>query len=288
MGLPDDPHGAGARVGVRVPRLAQRPGGEHAAQGGVRRALPAAGREPGGRLPELPRGPPVPPLRGNDRVGRAGGALADPALQGGHQDHRPWRGGNQWNAGRRPDPAAGPQVLPRAVQRPDGDHPHRPDGGLGRGSAMTPATTTAERGVAEFRRHFPTLEGCAYLATCSLGARSSDVEAALLKVLGAMDRFGLARGQFEEQVSIARSRFASLIGARPEQIAVLPNASVGAYQVASTLRWGRRPTVEAPVAAFPSVAHVWLAQRPSGAAVHYVPERDGSVEAADYLAAIDE
>jgi hypothetical protein len=75
-----------------------------------------------GPLPELPRGPPVPPLRGHGRVGRAGGALADPALQGGHQDHRPWRGGNQGDAGRRPDPAAGPQVLPRAVERPDGDH----------------------------------------------------------------------------------------------------------------------------------------------------------------------
>jgi kynureninase len=100
---------------------------------------------------------------------------------------------------------------------------------------MTPAAATAERSVAEFRGHFPSLEGCAYLATCSLGARSSQVETALLTMLGAMDRFGLAWGQFEEQVSIARSGFASLIGARPEQIAVLPNASVGAYQVASTV-----------------------------------------------------
>jgi selenocysteine lyase/cysteine desulfurase/tryptophan 2,3-dioxygenase len=107
-------------------------------------------------------------------------------------------------------------------------------------------------------------------------------------MLGAMDRFGLAWGQFEQQVSIARSRFASLIGARPEQIAVLPNASVGAYQVASTIRWDRRPTVVTTAAEFPSVAHVWLAQRPRGAEVLFVPEREGSVRAADYLASLDE
>lgn len=151
---------------------------------------------------------------------------------------------------------------------------------------MSMATATMHPGVAEFRRHFPSLERCVYLATCSLGARSSEVEAALLAMLGEMDRFGLAWGQFEEQVSIARSRFAALIGARPEQIAVLPNASVGAYQVASTQRWDLRPSVVTTVAEFPSVAHVWLAQQPRGARVQYVPEREGSPRAEDYVAAL--
>ena len=107
-------------------------------------------------------------------------------------------------------------------------------------------------------------------------------------MLEAMAEHGAPWGQFEEQVGEARRRFATLIGARPDQIAVVPNASVGAYQVASTLPWARRPKLVTTVAEFPSVAHVWLAQRPRGAEVVYVGEGDGTVLAADYLAAVDE
>jgi len=141
---------------------------------------------------------------------------------------------------------------------------------------------------ANFRTRFPMLERTVHLASCSLGARSTDLDAALTRMLEAMAEHGAPWRQFEEQVAEARRRFATLIGARPDQIAVVPNASVGAYQVASTLPWARRPKLVTTVAEFPSVAHVWLAQRPRGAEVVYVGERDGTVPAADYVAAVDE
>jgi hypothetical protein len=41
-------------------------------------------------------------------------------------------------------------------------------------------------------------------------------------------------------------------------VAIVPNASVGAYQVASTLMMGCRDRVITTAEAFPSIAHVWL------------------------------
>jgi hypothetical protein len=48
------------------------------------------------------------------------------------------------------------------------------------------------------------------------------------------------------------------LGAHPDQVAIVPNASVGAYQVASTLMMGCRDRVITTAEAFPSIAHVWL------------------------------
>jgi selenocysteine lyase/cysteine desulfurase len=128
-----------------------------------------------------------------------------------------------------------------------------------------------------FRARFPALADTVYLASCSLGARSLDVTAALGDMLDDM-----AWPAFEEQVAQARTRFAALIGARPDEVAIVPNASVGAFQVASTVDWTRRPRLVTTDAEFPSLSHVWLAQRPRGAEVTHVP-----AEHDRYLAAID-
>ena len=130
------------------------------------------------------------------------------------------------------------------------------------------------------------LERTVYLATCSLGARSNDLDTALARMLEAM----VGRSPwhcFEQQVREARWRFARLIGAHPDQVAVIPNASVGAYQVASTFDWSRRSKLITTDLEFPSVAHVWLAQRSRGVQVEYVPERTCSVSAEDYLRKLD-
>jgi selenocysteine lyase/cysteine desulfurase len=138
-----------------------------------------------------------------------------------------------------------------------------------------------------FRTRFPMLERTTHLATCSLGARSLDLDQALTGMLDAMAGHGAPWRQFEGQLDEARARFAALIGARPDQVAVVPNVSVGAYQVASTMAWDRRPEVVTTSAEFPSVAHVWLAQRRRGAEVRFVGERGAAAAAEDYVAAID-
>lgn len=121
--------------------------------------------------------------------------------------------------------------------------------------------------AAAFRARFPSLADHVHLAGCSLGARSTDLDDALARMLADMAGGGAPWEVFEARIAGARDRFAALVGADPAQVAVLPSASIGAYQVASTRDWGRRPRIVTSGSEFPSVAHVWLAQRPRGAEV---------------------
>jgi selenocysteine lyase/cysteine desulfurase len=108
-------------------------------------------------------------------------------------------------------------------------------------------------------------------------------------MLDAMSAGPAAWPEFEQQLQGARRRFAALIGAHPDQVAIVPNASVGAYQVASTLMLGCRDRVITTAEEFPSIAHVWLAQRPRGVQVVFADadaDADG-VDARHYFAAVD-
>jgi selenocysteine lyase/cysteine desulfurase len=144
------------------------------------------------------------------------------------------------------------------------------------------------------RERLPALAGVVHLAACSHGPRSAALDDALRDMLGALAA-GPPWPAFEAQAVLARQGFAALVGAAPGEVALLPNASVGAHQVAASLDWSRRPLVLTTRAEFPSVAHVWLAQAQRGAVVRFVdpPEPAGAVAAPDpdavreqYLAAL--
>ncbi len=125
-----------------------------------------------------------------------------------------------------------------------------------------------------------------HLAACSLAPRTVGLGQALARMLAEMGA-PAAWPAFEQRTAVARYRFAALVGAASEQIAVQPNASTAAFQVASSLHWRPRPTIVTSAAEFPGVAHVWLAQRVHGAEVLFVGDREGHVTAEDYLQAID-
>ncbi len=133
-----------------------------------------------------------------------------------------------------------------------------------------------------FRKNFPILQDMVYLSSCSLGARSTQLDRSIGTMLDAMSDGADAWQLFEEQVTEARTKFARLIGARPGQIAVMPNASVGAYQIASCIDWSEQPEILTSMAEFPSIAHVWMAQRERGARVAYAK----AVEENAYIDAI--
>lgn len=141
---------------------------------------------------------------------------------------------------------------------------------------------------ARFREHFPVLADTVYLASCSQGALSVELDAALAEFRYTMRAQGAPWPEWMRQTERARAGFAALVGAAPGRIAVLPNASVGAYQVAATRDWSDRPVIVSSTMEFPSVAQVWHAQRARGAVVRMVPDRDGLVDPEAYLAAIDE
>ena len=139
-----------------------------------------------------------------------------------------------------------------------------------------------------FRRLFPALTGSIHLASCSLGARSTALDHALGQMLAAMAQHGAPWPMFEAQHALARRRFAALVGADVDQVAVLPSVSVAAAQVVSTLTWWRRPRLITSHAEFPGVYRAWMAQRMRGAEVVVVGDSTGRVQPTQILAAIDD
>ncbi|GAA4316560.1 hypothetical protein GCM10023162_23160 [Klenkia terrae] len=137
---------------------------------------------------------------------------------------------------------------------------------------------TAHPSVAEFRAHFPALADTTYLASCSQGALSDAMTAALLEFQFSIREHGAPWELWMGKVAEARAGFARHIGADVDEVAVVSTASEGAFHVASTQDWSTRPRLVTTDMEFPSVAHVWLAQRPRGAEVVHVPDRDGVVE----------
>lgn len=139
-----------------------------------------------------------------------------------------------------------------------------------------------------FRTQFPSLADTVHLASCSQGAASLRLIAALEEFQWSLRSHGAPWDRWMAEVDSARRLFARLIGANEDEIAIVSCASEGAYQVASTIDWGRRPEVVSADLEFPSIAHVWLAQGRHGARVRYVPGDDSATAGEDYGTAIGE
>jgi len=140
----------------------------------------------------------------------------------------------------------------------------------------------------QFRTCFPVLEDTVHLACCSLAPRSLALDGAVQRMLEVLHEDPTPWDFWYGEVERGRQRFARLIGADAAQVAVLPGATVSAFQVASTLDWQQRPRLVATEAEYSSLSQVWAAQRPRGAQVTWVPEHDGVVAAEDVVAELDE
>ncbi len=147
---------------------------------------------------------------------------------------------------------------------------------------------TADRPLTpeQFRAHFPIFQDKAHLCSCSEGALSDRVIVAMSEFMTSWRVHGAPWHEWMDYVDIARQRFAALIHAEPQDIAVVSCASEAAYHVASTLSYQERNGILTNDLEFPSVAHVWLAQAERGAKVDFVAHREGVITAEDYIAGL--
>jgi selenocysteine lyase/cysteine desulfurase len=146
-------------------------------------------------------------------------------------------------------------------------------------------TTISSR---EFRTHFPSIHECAYFATCSLGACSILLEDAVDQMLIEMMKPLLAWEAFEHCVSTLRELVGSFLGTDTDRVAVVPNATIGAYQAATSIDWRARPKIVACTAEFPSISRVWQAQSTRGATTMFISGNSPvDVITNAYLTAID-
>jgi selenocysteine lyase/cysteine desulfurase len=153
------------------------------------------------------------------------------------------------------------------------------------GDASPPPSAAFER----FRARFPIFGRRVYLNSCSQGALSLDVEAAIASFVESWRQAGSPWDRWVGEVDRLRASFAAAIGADTGEIAVMPNASTAIAAIATALTFDDdRRGVLLGEFEFPTMAHVWQAQQRRGARIDWVPAVGETLPVEQYAARIDE
>lgn len=141
--------------------------------------------------------------------------------------------------------------------------------------------------VQAVRSRFSIFQRKIYLNSCSQGALSDAVQQGMENYIASWHEQGSPWETWVEQYEAARTAFAKFINASPDEVAILTSASAGINSVASALSFKGRKKVVMGEFEFPTMGHVWLAQRARGADVSFVPAEGHRIPAANYEKAID-
>jgi selenocysteine lyase/cysteine desulfurase len=140
------------------------------------------------------------------------------------------------------------------------------------------------------RGEFPIFEHTTYANSCSQGALSNRVRAAAEEWLEGWDANGAEWDFWVERNEAARSAFAGLVHADPDDVAVTTSVSQGVSALVSALDLsGERNSIVISEYEFPTVGQIAHAQELRGAeVVHVRPEADGRIPLERFAEAIDE
>ncbi len=140
------------------------------------------------------------------------------------------------------------------------------------------------------RGRFPLLEHAVYTSSCSQGALSVEVRAAYEQYLTDWDEKGAPWELWVERAGSARDRFARLLNATAEEIAITTSVSAGVSSLMSGLRHpdGRNKIVMSDFE-FPTIGQIVHAQELLGTKVEHVPPAEDVTISLERMAeAIDE
>jgi selenocysteine lyase/cysteine desulfurase len=144
-----------------------------------------------------------------------------------------------------------------------------------------------DKQIQEIRSRFGIFERKIYLNSCSQGALSDAVQAGFADYIASWHEQGSPWELWVEQYEAARTAFARFINASPDEVAIVTSASAGINSIASALNFRERKKVVMGEFEFPTMGHIWLAQRVRSAEVQFVTAEGDSIPAARYEKAID-
>ena len=142
--------------------------------------------------------------------------------------------------------------------------------------------------IADLRSRFPILRDKTYLYSCSQGALSDAVEAGMRSYA---DSWRTSTAPWEDWMQTHESlrvAFARFINAEPEEVAIVTSASAGINPIANAIGFDGRNKVVMSEYEFPTMGHIWLAQRPRGAEIQFLDGVSDTLPTECYAAAIDE
>src|SRR5260370_39874997 len=141
--------------------------------------------------------------------------------------------------------------------------------------------------VQQIRSRFDIFKRKIYLNTCSQGALSDAVQTGLEEYIATWHRQGSPWETWMDRYEQARAAFAQFINASTDEVAIVTSVSAGINGVASALNFRERKKVVMGEFEFPTMGHVWLAQRPRGAEVQFVIAAGDCIPAANYQEMMD-
>jgi cysteine desulfurase / selenocysteine lyase len=149
-------------------------------------------------------------------------------------------------------------------------------------------STPAANSVAEAYRQYPATEQLTYMDVAARGLISRDVRAAIDAHLDARMRHGRNQEEYFALVERTRGRFAELINAHPDEVALTKNVSEGINMVAAGIPWQAGDSVVVcPELEHPNNVYCWLHLRRLGVDVRMVRPRDGHIPIDETISAID-
>ncbi|QIW78614.1 aminotransferase class V-fold PLP-dependent enzyme [Bacillus tequilensis] len=131
-----------------------------------------------------------------------------------------------------------------------------------------------------YRQLFPTVQTHTMLASCSQSALAEPVSRAIKDYHDSLLHMGTNWNEAIEKTESARIEFAKLIGAEPDEIAIVPSVSDALVSAVSSLSAFRKKHVVYTEMDFPAVSHVWQAQ--SDYNVSVIPSIDGGLPPEQY------
>jgi selenocysteine lyase/cysteine desulfurase len=144
-----------------------------------------------------------------------------------------------------------------------------------------------DKQIPAIRSRFSIFQRKIYLNTCSQGALSDAVEAGLENYIASWHEQGSPWETWVERYEEARTGFADFINASPDEVAILTSASAGINSIASALNFRERSKVVMGEFEFPTMGHIWLAQRARGAEVQFVSAEGNCIPAVNYEKMVD-
>jgi cysteine desulfurase / selenocysteine lyase len=152
--------------------------------------------------------------------------------------------------------------------------------------STTPAAMP--RGIPEARQFFPAVRDSVYLSVCDRGIMAETTAAAVARFIEAMQGAETIKADHEGVVASSRERFARLINASPQEIALVSNVSDGVNTLAWALPWTPGDNVVLTTALeHPNNLYPWLRLRSKGLEIRDVPAKDGRIDPVAMVAAID-
>jgi selenocysteine lyase/cysteine desulfurase len=144
-----------------------------------------------------------------------------------------------------------------------------------------------DKQIQDVRSRFRIFQRKIYLNSCSQGALSDAVQNGMEDYIASWHEQGSPWELWVDQYEAARTAFAKFIHASADEVAIVTSASAGINSIASALNFRERKKVVMGEFEFPTMGHVWLAQRTRGAEVHFVRADGNRIPAANYEEIID-